>query len=206
MIREYLKCWKKPEEERAGGNELERSESSFPPATSPTEESLAESQDESLVRDDRGATKSTNTSQGTENVPLANDLHKADVTSTTNPVAEVLSDNDAALENNVSAQAESDFRSVSAMGSLPDDDLTAVNSLEDADERELREASEWEDAPPLPPPNLRARKKGTLAKPPERTQTPITSQQKLLLLDTWMRSGLPARDYGALVNVSRYTL
>ena len=35
---------------------------------------------------------------------------------------------------------------------------------------------------------------------------PLSPQQKLLLLDTWMRSGLPARDFGALVNVSRHTL
>jgi transposase InsO family protein len=211
MSQEHWKFWKKSEEERAGGNELERSESSFPPATSPTEESLAESRDETLVMDGNTSTL-PNTSQGTENVPLVNDFQKADVTltikdaSVTGEASEALPDTDAALENLAPSPAESEFHSVSAMGSLPDDDLAAVNSLEDADERELREALEWEGAPPLPPPNLRARKKGTLAKPPERPQTPITSQQKLLLLDTWMRSGLPARDYGALVNVSRHTL
>jgi transposase len=37
-------------------------------------------------------------------------------------------------------------------------------------------------------------------------QGPLTPQQKLLLLDTWQRSGLPARDFGALVNISRHTL
>jgi transposase InsO family protein len=35
---------------------------------------------------------------------------------------------------------------------------------------------------------------------------PLSPQQKLLLLDTWQRSGLPARDFGALVNISRPTL
>ena len=35
---------------------------------------------------------------------------------------------------------------------------------------------------------------------------PLSPTQKLLLLDTWQRSGLPARDFGALVNVSRQTL
>jgi transposase InsO family protein len=179
MNQESWKFWKKPVEERAGGNELERSESSFPPATPPTEEYLAESQDESLLMDDGEVPQLSDTFPWMEDVLLANDSQKADVTTSTDET--------------------------SAMSSMPDDDF-AADSLEDADERELREALEWEGAPPLPPPNLRARRKGTLAKPSERKQTPITSQQKLLLLDTWMRSGLPARDYGALVNVSRHTL
>jgi hypothetical protein len=33
-----------------------------------------------------------------------------------------------------------------------------------------------------------------------------TPQQRLLLLDTWNRSGLPAGDFGALVGVSKHTL
>ena len=35
---------------------------------------------------------------------------------------------------------------------------------------------------------------------------PLTAQQRLLLLDTWRRSGLPAGDFAALVGVSKYTL
>ena len=50
------------------------------------------------------------------------------------------------------------------------------------------------------------RRRGTLAPAVERPQTLLSPQQKLLLLDTWQRSGLPARDFGALVNVSRHTL
>jgi transposase InsO family protein len=34
----------------------------------------------------------------------------------------------------------------------------------------------------------------------------FTPQQRLLLLDTWIRSGLPAGDFGALVGVARQTL
>jgi len=56
------------------------------------------------------------------------------------------------------------------------------------------------------PPNLVARKRGALAKKPEGPKMPLSPQQKLLLLDTWQRSGLPARDFGALVNISRHTL
>jgi transposase InsO family protein len=36
--------------------------------------------------------------------------------------------------------------------------------------------------------------------------TPLTAQQRLLLLDTWQRSGLPAGDFAALVGVSKHTL
>ena len=41
------------------------------------------------------------------------------------------------------------------------------------------------------------------AEPPPRSLTP---QDRLLLLDMWQRSGLTARDFGALVSVSRHTL
>jgi transposase InsO family protein len=44
---------------------------------------------------------------------------------------------------------------------------------------------------------------------PEPTSKPAagaTAEQKLLLLDTWKRSGLPAGDFGALVGVSKQTL
>lgn len=41
------------------------------------------------------------------------------------------------------------------------------------------------------------------AEPPPRSLTP---QDRVLLLDMWQRSGLTARDFGALVGVSRHTL
>jgi transposase InsO family protein len=58
----------------------------------------------------------------------------------------------------------------------------------------------------VPPPKLKTQRRGTLAKAVERPLMPLSPQQKLLLLDTWQRSGLPARDFGALVNISRQTL
>ena len=45
-----------------------------------------------------------------------------------------------------------------------------------------------------------------LVKKPELVQGPLTPQQRLLILDTWSRSGLPARDFAALVGISRQTL
>jgi transposase InsO family protein len=35
---------------------------------------------------------------------------------------------------------------------------------------------------------------------------PLTAQQRLLLLDTWRRSGLPAGDFAALIGMSKHTL
>ena len=42
-------------------------------------------------------------------------------------------------------------------------------------------------------------------KDPSTTQ-PLTPHQRLLLLDTWRRSGLPAGDFAALVGISKHTL
>jgi transposase len=67
------------------------------------------------------------------------------------------------------------------------------------------EVCDEEDEPTTAPPNLMARRRGTLSKP-RRAQMPLSAPQKLLLLDTWQRSGLPARDFAALVNVSHHTL
>jgi transposase len=44
-----------------------------------------------------------------------------------------------------------------------------------------------------------------LVKPAEPTPA-LTAQQRLLLLDTWRRSGLPAADFAALVGLSKHTL
>jgi transposase len=57
----------------------------------------------------------------------------------------------------------------------------------------------------------RRRKQRVLHKEPERqpprvTPEQLTPTQRLLLLDTWQRSGLPASDFAALVGVSNHTL
>ncbi len=75
---------------------------------------------------------------------------------------------------------------------------------EEGENQSLKDLSEEEELPPAPP-NLMARRRGVLSKP-KRAQTPLSAQQKLLLLDTWQRSGLPARDFAALVNLSHHTL
>jgi transposase InsO family protein len=45
-----------------------------------------------------------------------------------------------------------------------------------------------------------------LVRKPDVVRGPLTPEQRLLILDTWQRSGLPARDFSALVGVSRHTL
>ena len=75
---------------------------------------------------------------------------------------------------------------------------------EEGESHSLEDSSAEEEPPPAPP-NLMARRRGVLSKP-KRPQMPLSPQQKLLLLDTWQRSGLLARDFAALVNLSRHTL
>ena len=60
----------------------------------------------------------------------------------------------------------------------------------------------WGGLPPLARSGQRRR---TLA-PPAAKPEPLRPEQRLLLLDTWLRSGLPAADFAALVGVSKFTL
>jgi transposase InsO family protein len=56
------------------------------------------------------------------------------------------------------------------------------------------------------PPLARSRQhRRTLAPPLPKVET-FQPEQRLLLLDTWQRSGLPAADFAALVGISKFTL
>jgi transposase InsO family protein len=56
-------------------------------------------------------------------------------------------------------------------------------------------------------PRLSPRRRGRrLVKKPELVRGPLTPEQRLLILDTWLRSGLPAGDFAALVGISKHTL
>jgi len=50
------------------------------------------------------------------------------------------------------------------------------------------------------------RQRGRRLVKPAEPPPPLTAEQRLLLLDTWRRSGLPAADFAALVGLSRHTL
>jgi len=60
-----------------------------------------------------------------------------------------------------------------------------------------------------PRPILAGRRPGgprRLAKPTAEPRPPMTGEQRLLLLDTWRRSNLPAADFAALVGLSKHSL
>ena len=56
-------------------------------------------------------------------------------------------------------------------------------------------------------PRLQTPRRGRrLVKKTEPPTPPVTAEQRLLLLDTWQRSGLPAGDFAAMVGISKHTL
>jgi hypothetical protein len=77
----------------------------------------------------------------------------------------------------------------------PPDEPAALNSPGAADE------------PPQDQPHLEHRVRGRrLARKGEAPTSPLTPEQRLLVLDAWRRSGLPAGDFAPLVGVSKHTL
>ena len=81
-------------------------------------------------------------------------------------------------------------------------DPAAVGGLS----KDVQSLSGDEEAVRLPP-LLAGRRPGKRLVKKEQTHTPpLTPEQRLLLLDTWRRSGLPAGDFAALVGLSRHTL
>src|SRR6266852_3837066 len=57
----------------------------------------------------------------------------------------------------------------------------------------------------VPPLARGRRRRRTLAQPAPKSEA-LRPEQRLLLLDTWQRSGLPAGDFAALVGLSKFTL
>jgi transposase InsO family protein len=63
-----------------------------------------------------------------------------------------------------------------------------------------------EEQAPLPRLVGRGGRGRRLVKKDQLPTAPLTAEQRLLLLDTWRRSNLPARDFAALVGISKHTL
>ena len=91
----------------------------------------------------------------------------------------------------------------------PDGDEASVPLSED------EEAWQEQQADPAPRPRrfLSGRRPGSKVPPPASPPPPVepsgsklTPTQRLLILDTWRRSGLPANDFSSLVGVSKHTL
>jgi transposase InsO family protein len=75
---------------------------------------------------------------------------------------------------------------------------------EPVDQAETDEAASGD---PVGPPQLRPTRKGRrLVKKPAAPKLQITPEQRLLILDTWRRSGLPAADFSTIVGIPKHTL
>lgn len=76
---------------------------------------------------------------------------------------------------------------------------------EEGGESPSETAKPWTDG--VRPPNLKGARRGKrLVKKGLPARKSFTPDQRLLLLDTWQRSGLPAGDFAELVGVSKHTL
>jgi transposase InsO family protein len=87
----------------------------------------------------------------------------------------------------------------------------ALNQVETVEERTwsdpLREAFLSEGGEPVLPRLAGGRKRrAALTKPADNKVATLKPEQRLLLLDTWLRSGLPAGDFAPLVGLSKHTL
>ena len=87
----------------------------------------------------------------------------------------------------------------------PADSVDEAQTLHTAAEREDEAPQTGDSSPRMPRLGQPPRGKRIRRKSEAPPQT-LTAEQRLLLLDTWRRSGLPAGDFAALVGLSKYTL
>jgi len=57
-----------------------------------------------------------------------------------------------------------------------------------------------------PPPLALGKPRGRRLVKKQKQHAPLSPEQRLLLLDTWLRSGLPAKDFAAMVGISKHSL
>ena len=67
-------------------------------------------------------------------------------------------------------------------------------------------ANDWNDPGNALPPLVRSRQRGRRLALPAAKGEALQPEQRLLLLDIWQRSKLPAADFAALVGISKFTL
>jgi transposase len=97
------------------------------------------------------------------------------------------------------------------LAALPENRTATGPEVDDA--RQAEEAPSAAEAPPeaVLAPRLTGRRRGRrggkrLVLPKEPGARNFSPQERLLILDTWRRSGLPAGDFAALVDMSKHTL
>ena len=76
----------------------------------------------------------------------------------------------------------------------------------EADESVLMVSEVLPTPPPLSGRGVAKRPGRRLVKPEDVERPPLSGEQRLWILDTWKRSGLPAGDFAPLVGVSKHTL
>jgi transposase InsO family protein len=115
------------------------------------------------------------------------------------PQAEVLNASDA-FDERAAARVPVD-------GPIQDEEV-----LNDLVEDALTPGPEMDEEAVSPKRFFAGRRKGSpvkgkkLVKPEDAERLNVTPQQRLLLLDTWRRSGLPAGDFATMVKLSKHTL
>ena len=104
------------------------------------------------------------------------------------------------------------FNEASAAAMPPDGPIQDEQTLNAVLDEALTQGPELEEPLTDTPRILCGPRKGgsgktrKLLKPEDARKTEFTPQQRLLLLDTWKRSGLPAGDFAPLVGLSKHTL
>jgi transposase InsO family protein len=89
----------------------------------------------------------------------------------------------------------------------PDDTEQALPPVAVSAEPLLEEDRHGAEGRVFSMPRLPGRSRGRrLVKPEQARTSPLSPTQRLLLLDTWRRSGLPAGDFAALIGLSKHTL
>jgi transposase InsO family protein len=91
-------------------------------------------------------------------------------------------------------------------GSVPEDASTLAPEAHGAVEADAPAEATAPLAEPNGLPRLAGQRKGRRLVRPEERQPAIKPEQRLLILDSWLRSGLPAGDFAALVGISKHTL
>jgi transposase InsO family protein len=107
-----------------------------------------------------------------------------------------------------SGEAKGAARPPGAEMPLPADDAENVAAAEPAEQdRDNHDGMGHRDVPTaFGLAGRRAKPHGRRLVKPSAPTPPLTAQQRLLLLDTWRRSGLPAADFAVLVGLSKHTL
>lgn len=119
---------------------------------------------------------------------------------------------DGALEEEYPVGFEEQPEEVEEDGVEEDHSPVPSEDLADVLDEALSPGPELEEEPDVRVPRLmggigKGFKKGRrLVKPESLERSFLTPEQRLLILDTWRRSGLPAGDFGDLVKVSKHTL